>query len=537
MASFFNLKSVFTADTSDLKKGSKEAKQAVQDFEGATTSVLNDVASLFGSSMKDINTSLSTVRGGLMSFTAALKTSTQGVSLLSKAMGVLKVALAATGIGAILVALGSLVAYFTKSQRGANELSIKVGQLKQVFKTVTDYVVKLGEGIINAFRKPKETLEELWKLISDRDYRRSKLSAVADDFTSRQEKSLQLTKAQIALEEKQRAFTVERAKLQTEINRQRLIADDKQNYTTEQRLAAAKKADELTNQLYSRQIDLKKELLDQLKLENSLSESMNADLQAEADLEAEIIALDGQRFSALKELVTKQAELVALATKEREEKERIAKLNERKAQDLTLKPIDSSELLKGVKVESEAIVPKIDTSGLTQTGQEVREFAVDLSKIATEMAGVVADAFGQMIEGLVTGELSMKNIFSTILSFLAENLKAIGKALIAYGAAMKAFEVATKDPIAAMAAGAALVAAGAVLSGLIKNMTSSIESSATPAATYAAATVSGGNLDLSGTTMSQQKAQEVKVTGTIKASGRELAIILENEKQRKNLVG
>lgn len=537
MASFFNLKSVFTADTSDLKKGSKEAKQAVKDFEDATTSALSDVTSLFGASMKEINTSLSTVKGGLMAFTAALKTSTQGVSLLSKAMGVLKVALAATGIGAILVALGSLVAYFTKSQRGANQLSIIVGQLGQAFKTAMDYVVKLGEGIVNVFRKPKETLEELWKLISDRDYRRSKLSAVADDFNSRQEKSLQLTKAQIALEEKQRAFTVERAKLQTEINRQRLIADDKLNYTTEQRLAAAKKADELTNQLYSSEIALKKELLEQLKLENSLSESMNADLQAEADLEAEIIALDGQKFSALKELVTKQAELTALATKEREEKERIAKLNERKAQDLTLKPIDSSELLKGVKVESEAIVPKIDTSQLGESMTEIQGYMVDLTKIAIEMAGVIADAFGQMVEGLITGNLNVKEIFGTILTFLAENLKAVGKALVAWGAAMKSIKLSLSNPGAAIAAGAALVAAGAVLSGLVNNMISSVESSATPAASYAAATVSGGNLDLSGTTLSQQKAQEVKVTGTIKASGRELAIILENEKQRKNLVG
>jgi hypothetical protein len=77
------------------------------------------------------------------------------------------------------------------------------------------------------------------------------------------------------------------------------------------------------------------------------------------------------------------------------------------------------------------------------------------------------------------------------------------------------------------------VAAGAVLSGLIKRASSGGTSAS---ASYAAATATvggGGTLDLTQQSRMTAQAQEVKVTGTIKASGRDLAIILENENKRK----
>ena len=138
-----------------------------------------------------------------------------------------------------------------------------------------------------------------------------------------------------------------------------------------------------------------------------------------------------------------------------------------------------------------------------------------------------------MVEGLTSGELNMKDIFSSVLQFIAENLKAIGKALIAYGAAMEGFKKAFSNPWAAIAAGSALIAAGAVLSGLIKRASSGGSSAS---ASYATATSvgAGGTLDLTSQTQWQQKSQAVKVTGTIKVSGRDLAVVLENENKRKN---
>ena len=161
---------------------------------------------------------------------------------------------------------------------------------------------------------------------------------------------------------------------------------------------------------------------------------------------------------------------------------------------------------------------------------------VDVQRIAADFANVMTDAFASMVEGLVSGEMDMRDIFSTVLTFLADTLKNIGKALIAYGTAVKAFKLAMSNPVAAIAAGAALVAAGSVLSGLLKRASSGPSGETSISSGYSAAMVSGGStLDLTGATALQTQAQEVKVTGRIVADPRGLAVVIENENKRKSL--
>ena len=162
---------------------------------------------------------------------------------------------------------------------------------------------------------------------------------------------------------------------------------------------------------------------------------------------------------------------------------------------------------------------------------------MDFKGIAAEFTETMVDAFSAMIEGLVSGNLNMKDIFASLLNFLADNLKKIGKALIAYGVALKAFKEAWIGPqgaVKAIAAGAALVAIGSVLSGLVNKMSSG-GSGMSPSTSYAAATVSGGTLDLTGKTSYSRGAQEIRVTGTLKAAGSQLVAVIENEGKRKLL--
>lgn len=535
MAGLFNLKSIFTADTKDLKKGAAEAKQAVKDFDSATTSALDEVTGLFGVSMGEINKTLSTLKGGFLSLSGAINKTSESATLGSKALKVFKIALASTGVGALVVALGSLVAYFTKTQRGADLISRVMGQVGQVFKTVTDYAILLGEKIFKAFTNPVQAVKNFWNLLSNKEERqklKDELSNIGKDFEDRQQRRLALTERQQKLERDQAQWTVESARLQTEIEQQREIAADKANRTNAERLAANLKAQELLDQLYAREEQFAQERLDILREENSLSESMNKDIQAEANLEAELIQLQGQKSSRKKELLSQQGELTNLVKKEREEEERIAALKTRKAAELTLQKIDSGALLDQ-KVASPTIVPTIDTSQAKEGAEELNGYVVEFGEIINDFSNTVSDAFASMIEGLVSGNLNMTDIFNTVLQFLADNLKAIGKALIAYGMAMEGFKKAFSNPWAAIAAGTALVAAGAVLSGLIKRASSGGSSASASFAT-ATSVGSGGTLDLTSQTQFRQQPQELRVTGTIKASGRDLAVVIENENKRKN---
>lgn len=537
----FNLKSIFTADTEGLKKGAADAKAVVKDFDDSTTSALNEVAALFGTSMSDISKTLGTIKGGFLKLNLAISGTTEATTLSSKALKVFKIALASTGIGLLVVALGSLVAYFTKSQEGSNALSRVLGQLGQIVSTITDYFIKLGEAIVKAFKNPGEAVKKFWKILTNKEEReefKKSLEGIGKDIEDRQKRRLALTERQQALERAMIDYTVEKATLQAEIEKQREIAADKANRTAAERLAANLKAQELTAKLYDKEKQFAQERLDILVEENSLSESMNKDLQAEADLRAELIGLEGQRASKTKELLAQQAELTNQVKNEREEQERIAKIKAIRAATPALQAIDSSGIsrdVSGVKSSLE-IKPTVNTEAVEEGVEEVKGYMVDFQKIATDFSNTMTDAFATMIEGLIDGNVNIQDIFHTILQFLADTLKNIGKALIAYGTAMEAFKKAFSNPFAAIAAGAALVAAGAVLSGIIKRASSGTSTESSISSGYSAAMVNGGGaLDLAGITSVQAGRQEIRVTGTLRAAGNQLVAVIENENKRKSL--
>lgn len=81
------------------------------------------------------------------------------------AMGALKIAIAATGIGLLIVALGSLYAYFKKTDEGAVMLEGITKGLGIAMKALTQIVAGLGEWMVKAFENPKEALLELGDLI------------------------------------------------------------------------------------------------------------------------------------------------------------------------------------------------------------------------------------------------------------------------------------------------------------------------------------------------------------------------------------
>ena len=347
----FNLKSIFTADTEGLKKGAADAKAVVKDFDDSTTSALNEVTALFGTSMSDISKTLGTIKGGFLKLNLAISGTTEATTLSSKALKVFKIALASTGIGVLVVALGSLVAYFTKSQEGSNALSRVLGQLGQIVSTVTDYFIKLGEAIVKAFKNPGEAVRKFWKILTNKEEReefKKSLEGIGKDIEDRQKRRLALTERQQKFEEDEIAAITQKAKITAEIEKQKEIAADKANKTAAERLAANLKAQELTAQLYRIEENLAKERLAILQEENALSESMNKDKKAEAEAEAVLIGLEGQRASRTKELLAQQAELTNQVKKEREEREKIDAIKALRAATPALQAIDSSAILKDV---------------------------------------------------------------------------------------------------------------------------------------------------------------------------------------------
>ena len=79
----------------------------------------------------------------------------------------LKGAIAATGIGALLIAITSLVSYFKNSEEGSRKLAIAMEALSIITGKVMDFFAALGEKIVWAFTNPKEALMNFMNLVKE----------------------------------------------------------------------------------------------------------------------------------------------------------------------------------------------------------------------------------------------------------------------------------------------------------------------------------------------------------------------------------
>lgn len=96
--------------------------------------------------------------------------------------------------------------------------------------------------------------------------------------------------------------------------------------------------------------------------------------------------------------------------------------------------------------------------GLDQKALRGAEAMKQVNSIISDTATNAIVQFGENLGKAIGGE--KVDLFGGFLELLSSGLQSIGKALIAYGAAMDAFKKAFKNPYAAIAAGIALVAVG-----------------------------------------------------------------------------
>jgi len=103
-------------------------------------------------------TALGMLKGKFAGITGPLKGVIAG-------MKTLKGAIISTGIGALVVILGSLVAYFTTSEEGSKKLAVAMETLGIIAGKVTDFFSSLGEKMVAVFNNPKQAIIDLKNLI------------------------------------------------------------------------------------------------------------------------------------------------------------------------------------------------------------------------------------------------------------------------------------------------------------------------------------------------------------------------------------
>lgn len=305
-----NLKTLFTADTTGIKKGASDAKNAIKDFDNAASSAMNDILEGFGAGFGKIGSYLSAFQGGLLKVTQGFGGATSAAGGLTKAMGVLKTALVASGIGVLIAALGSVYSYFTKTQEGSDQLAVSMSRLKQVWRSLGDSASAVGQHIMESILGTKHQTASLLEM----------LLKIKDAFSSQRfDNSEEYEKKRIKYEQLQIQYTKELSNLQIQLAEKRREAEDKTKYTAQERLDILEEVLKLENSIINRRKELAQKELELKHMENDMSNSMRKDLLAEAELEAKVNQIEAERAMFQKEQVAKRNEINNAARKEQQE--------------------------------------------------------------------------------------------------------------------------------------------------------------------------------------------------------------------------
>lgn len=95
----------------------------------------------------------------------AMNAAAVATSKTSLAMKILRGAVISTGIGALVVALGSLIAYFTSTQEGIDKVNKVLTPLKVLFQTLWGVVQNVGKVMVGAFQAAWQPIKKAGELI------------------------------------------------------------------------------------------------------------------------------------------------------------------------------------------------------------------------------------------------------------------------------------------------------------------------------------------------------------------------------------
>tara|TARA_R110000787_G_scaffold55416_2_gene127929 strand:+ start:4830 stop:6710 length:1881 start_codon:yes stop_codon:yes gene_type:complete len=132
--------------------------KAKSDIDGVASASKNAEAAQedLNESVEEGGVALGGMAGGAIT---AFKGVVGGVKKAVLGMRTLKGAMMATGIGALVVLVASLMMYFTKTKKGAEVLQVATAGLGAVFGVMTDVLSKIGETMVWAFNSPQEAIQ------------------------------------------------------------------------------------------------------------------------------------------------------------------------------------------------------------------------------------------------------------------------------------------------------------------------------------------------------------------------------------------
>ena len=230
----------------------------------------------------------------------AMKASVTGVTGLAKAMQILKAALISTGIGALVVAVGSLITYFRSSSEAALKFKNAVAPLAALVGNLAEILQTTGKVLFNAF----SDIGNFWTHASDGVKElRGQISSLGED-TRREAALMRTLHTQRHLNAQLEIKDIEQlSDLEARIAEARDKARDSENYGLSARKAAMQEAFELNKQIHTIEQDAAARSIAALNLELIQAREDN---QVKLDLEKQMAEAQAAYRQADRDFFTEQ---------------------------------------------------------------------------------------------------------------------------------------------------------------------------------------------------------------------------------------
>ena len=328
----------------ELKESNQVTKESIGDFKLMGVS-LNGLKASFSKIIPTIKLMFGSIRAGIIS----------------------------TGIGALVLAVISLMSWFTKTKKGAEFLEKAFAGIGAVVTVITDLFSAVGEKMVSAFKDPKQAISDLWEAIKTNLMNR--LEGLIDGFKAagkvikgvlnfdwdavkegateygqaliqvgtgldveqqqafleglknitkemaREAKAMiDLTDRLQRLKDAEREFSKEKALANQQIAKARLLSED-ETISLEKRKEALEEAINAEKRMLATELEQQRERVAIFTTRKNMSNSTAEDLEELAAEEVKLIELETQSFTTQKKL---KRELNSLDREILADKQRIA---------------------------------------------------------------------------------------------------------------------------------------------------------------------------------------------------------------------
>lgn len=331
---------------------------------------------------------------GTEGLTKAQKAGVITTNLWTNGLRLLKVALAATGIGLVLVALGSLVSFLASTQRGIDAVNSVLKPLEVIFKRLIGTIQNFGETLFDALSDPQQLIadigdsikrnletrfnavvrilrniadfnfdnlgEDLVEAATGVEDLAGKAAAAfgqARDFINESiDLGNQLADLTVRIEQSEARLVLRRAELQNLIKADNKIAEDTSK-TQREREAAAERTLRNSEQLLAAEQEILALKIEQKEIENSLNDTSREDIKELNELRAEAIQKETEQLELQ---TTQQNKLNTIRREIAAERSRAADEQLAKEREAALAAVKNAELELDIFKETNAEKLAID---------------------------------------------------------------------------------------------------------------------------------------------------------------------------------